>query len=484
MATERRRSGAAPRTAAARAPRAPGDRRRARPRGHQLQRRTGSRRRSRRSSSRRSTCSRSASGSARSSRRSAGCDYVRVRRHRHGRHGGAVLVGVPGDVRDVRQVQVPAHLRRDPRRAGRHRGARDRRGAVDRRPRRRLRLHAAARRRCCSGSTRRGGCCSCRSSASIAGFGWACFGISSRRVLKSIDDFSYMTSTRDHAAVPRRRARSSRSSGLPEWAQVASNSTRCTTASSWCTHAVVRLPGLDRPRPPRRSSSCSRWSMWRLAIWRHGAAPHRLSRALAATLRGHAAGAGHRAGHRSSWSSSRRSTSATSSSRAAGMAKRWHPDIAPPGKQFEHERHLKAINEAADQLESLAEGSRGGSVSRNAVKVSAAAARARARRGGPRAPTRTSSAGARPAADRAKHDPFGSRVPDHSVVHRYARCVSYPEWGVGTVSGIYFTGDGDDVQQWARVKFAAGRAHGPGRLAAVRRLLQARPGRRARRSAS
>ena len=47
-------------------------------------------------------------------------------------------------------------------------------------------------------------------------------------------------------------------------------------------------------------------------------------------------------------------------------------------------------------------------------------------------------------------------MPDHSVVHRYARCLSYPEWGVGTVSGIYFTGDGDDVQQWARVKFAPG----------------------------
>src|SRR4051812_35571812 len=57
------------------------------------------------------------------------------------------------------------------------------------------------------------------------------------------------------------------------------------------------------------------------------------------------------------------------------MAKRWHPDIAPPGRQHEHERHLKAINEAADQLERLAEDSRGGKVSRNAVKVSAAAAR-------------------------------------------------------------------------------------------------------------
>src|SRR3982074_3312478 len=56
------------------------------------------------------------------------------------------------------------------------------------------------------------------------------------------------------------------------------------------------------------------------------------------------------------------------------MAKRWHPDIAPAGRQFEHERHLKAINEAADQLERLAEGSRGGRVSRNAVRASAAAA--------------------------------------------------------------------------------------------------------------
>ena len=47
-------------------------------------------------------------------------------------------------------------------------------------------------------------------------------------------------------------------------------------------------------------------------------------------------------------------------------------------------------------------------------------------------------------------------MPDHSVVHRYARCLSYPEWGVGSVNGIYFTGDGDDVQQWARVTFQLG----------------------------
>src|SRR3712207_4146230 len=137
------------------------------------------------------------------------------------------------------------------------------------------------------------------------------------------------------------------------------------------------------------------------------------------------------------------------------MAKRWHPDIAPTGKQHEHERHLKAINEAADQLESLAEDSRGGRVTRNAVKVSAAAARKARAEEGRRAYEEEQRRRAEDE-DRRKHDPFGSRVPDHSVVHRYARCLSYPEWGVGTVSGIYFTGSEDDVQQWARVGFQVG----------------------------
>jgi tetratricopeptide (TPR) repeat protein len=137
------------------------------------------------------------------------------------------------------------------------------------------------------------------------------------------------------------------------------------------------------------------------------------------------------------------------------MAKRWHPDIAPAGRQHEHQRHLQAINEAADQLEQLAEQSRGGRVSRNAVKVSAAAARRAREEAGRRAYEEEQRARAA-AEERAKHDPFGSRVPDHSVVHRYARCTSYPEWGVGTVSGIYFSGDDDDSQQWARILFAVG----------------------------
>src|SRR5689334_24928267 len=137
------------------------------------------------------------------------------------------------------------------------------------------------------------------------------------------------------------------------------------------------------------------------------------------------------------------------------LAKVWHPDIAPPGRQLEHERHLKAINEAADTLEQLAEESRGGRVSKNAVKVSAAAARKRRAEEGARAYAEEQRQRAEDT-DRQKHDPFGSRVPDHSVVHRYARCLSYPEWGVGSVNGIYFTGDGDDVQQWARVSFNVG----------------------------
>src|ERR1035438_6082086 len=67
------------------------------------------------------------------------------------------------------------------------------------------------------------------------------------------------------------------------------------------------------------------------------------------------------------------------------MAKRWHPDVAPQGRQFEHDRHRHRAH----------------------------------------------------AKDRAKSDPFGPRAPAHSVVRRHARCLTYPEWGVATVAGIY-----------------------------------------------
>ena len=75
-------------------------------------------------------------------------------------------------------------------------------------------------------------------------------------------------------------------------------------------------------------------------------------------------------------------------------------------------------------------------------------------------------------------------MPDHSVVHRYARCLSYPEWGVGSVNGIYFTGDGDDIQQWARVSFNVGIRTVPAGSLQFVDFHRAGPGRRARRSAS
>src|SRR2546430_3780846 len=67
------------------------------------------------------------------------------------------------------------------------------------------------------------------------------------------------------------------------------------------------------------------------------------------------------------------------------LAKQWHPDLAPAGRQHEHQRHLQAVNRAADELESLAESFRGGRVSATAVKASAAAARQAPEEGGPRA---------------------------------------------------------------------------------------------------
>src|ERR1700758_1513221 len=87
------------------------------------------------------------------------------------------------------------------------------------------------------------------------------------------------------------------------------------------------------------------------------------------------------------------------------MAKRWHPDLAPAGRQFEHERHLKAINEAADQLERIAEGSRGGSVSASAVRASAAPPRRSREEAGRRAYEAERRARAQ-AEEAAKHDPF------------------------------------------------------------------------------
>lgn len=137
------------------------------------------------------------------------------------------------------------------------------------------------------------------------------------------------------------------------------------------------------------------------------------------------------------------------------MAKRWHPDIAPPGRRQAHEDHIKVLNKAADDLESLLESMPKGQVTAIAMQASAEAAKKRRAEEGRRA-YEAQQREREHKADRAKHDPFHSQVPDHSVVYRYARCNAYPEWGVGSILGIYFTGAGDDVQQWARVSFEVG----------------------------
>lgn len=137
------------------------------------------------------------------------------------------------------------------------------------------------------------------------------------------------------------------------------------------------------------------------------------------------------------------------------MAKRWHPDIAPPGKRQAHEDHLKVLNKAADDLESLLETMPKGSITANALRASADAARKRRAEEGRRAYEQQQRE-AEQRQDQQKNDPFHSQVPDHSVVYRYARCNAYPEWGVGSILGIYFTGEGDNVQQWARVDFEVG----------------------------
>jgi tetratricopeptide (TPR) repeat protein len=105
------------------------------------------------------------------------------------------------------------------------------------------------------------------------------------------------------------------------------------------------------------------------------------------------------------------------------MAKRWHPDIAPPGRRHEHQRHLQAINEAADELERLAESSRGGRVSRTAVKVSAAAtrrAREEAGRRGFSVGIRTVPAGSLQFVDFSKPDPAADRVQRFMTAAQHA----------------------------------------------------------------
>jgi tetratricopeptide (TPR) repeat protein len=124
------------------------------------------------------------------------------------------------------------------------------------------------------------------------------------------------------------------------------------------------------------------------------------------------------------------------------LAKRWHPDRAAPDQRNVHERQMKSVNSAADLLELRVEAD--GPITAMDVRVSAdAARRARAEAG-------------RRNYEAQQQDPAhaAGAQPERSIVYRYVRSVTYPEWGVGSITDISFTGDGDDIQRWARVEFS------------------------------
>jgi tetratricopeptide (TPR) repeat protein len=130
------------------------------------------------------------------------------------------------------------------------------------------------------------------------------------------------------------------------------------------------------------------------------------------------------------------------------LAKRWHPDRAAPDQRMVHERQMKSVNSAADLLEMRVEAD--GPITAMDVRVSADAARRARAEAGQRAyeaAQRRGGAGAGAAGAEA----------ERSIVYRYVRSATYPEWGVGSVTDISFTGDGDDIQRWARVEFNGGK---------------------------
>ncbi|HKP89243.1 MAG TPA: hypothetical protein VJT75_04650, partial [Thermoleophilaceae bacterium] len=127
------------------------------------------------------------------------------------------------------------------------------------------------------------------------------------------------------------------------------------------------------------------------------------------------------------------------------MAKRWHPDRAGPDQRIVHERQMKSVNSAADLLELRVEAD--GPITAVDVKVSATAHRERQAEAGRRA----YEAQARQAPGRR-----AGTEAERSIVYRYVRSATYPEWGVGSVVDVRFTGEGDDIQRWVRVEFETG----------------------------
>jgi tetratricopeptide (TPR) repeat protein len=127
------------------------------------------------------------------------------------------------------------------------------------------------------------------------------------------------------------------------------------------------------------------------------------------------------------------------------MAKRWHPDRAAADQRIVHERQMKSVNSAADLLQMRVEAD--GPITAVDVKVSAAVYR------------ETQAEAGRRAYEAQERQAPGRRAgtqAERSIVYRYVRSATYPEWGVGSVVDVRFTGEGDDIQRWARVEFATG----------------------------
>jgi tetratricopeptide (TPR) repeat protein len=132
------------------------------------------------------------------------------------------------------------------------------------------------------------------------------------------------------------------------------------------------------------------------------------------------------------------------------LAKRWHPDRAAPDQRIVHERQMKSVNSAADLLEMRVESA--GPITAMDVRVSADVARRARAEAGQRAYEEAQRRGGAGAGTGS----FGAEA-ERSIVYRYVRSATYPEWGVGSVTDISFTGEGDDIQRWARVEFSSGK---------------------------
>jgi hypothetical protein len=127
------------------------------------------------------------------------------------------------------------------------------------------------------------------------------------------------------------------------------------------------------------------------------------------------------------------------------LAKRWHPDRAAPAQRHVHERQMKSINSAADLLAMRVNDA--GPITLVDVRVSADTYRRQQAEAGERA---YAAAQEEPATRRA------GTSAERSIVYRYVRSASFPEWGVGSIVDVRFSGEGDDVQRWARVQFGNG----------------------------